>query len=690
MIRVAIAAALAVAYSTALYAQSPYSSVYVFGDSYSDQGRIPGIVLYQDPAWPNGQNPPLTDPPAVAPYDGGRFSNGPTWAERLPGLIGARPRPEQNYAVGGATIAPFPVGSGPDATTRSNIESVFLEVIVSPDIQLPGIQTEIDCFLGNCPANVPGFAAVGQFKPSQVVTLFGGGNDYFAFLERSLLTNGELPPPTLADVPAEVAYVTGAIKSSIVTLAAAGAKTFLVPNIPDIGVLPAYAGKPEAEVGTALSIQHAAALNAELGKLARQTHTNIYVVDFATALNTVMADPARFGFTNITDACVAPGAPPIWPASLVPGTVCANPDQHLFWDDVHPTSAAHQLLAEYAADTLMAPLTIAAQAAFAITNGDSFLRRMQDTVFGNGVTGRGSPMTPVMPPATMPTKAPVEMPAATPGWGSLFLNVQRTNGDGNPSNDAVGFKYGVTQVSGGALFRPWNNVTFGVIGGYENGTATLDQARGSIGLTSYRLGVMGRYDDGALFTGAGVAYSQDDYTLNRQTYVPQLRSAADTNGNTTSAFGAAGYRFTFGVITAGPVFALRYTSVRIDQYNEHGAPGLDMIVQTQHAEQLIGSAGIAAATQFAVGSMTIVPYINVAIEQNFAGGDQLIASALVTVPDVVRTLRIGYDGGAFGRVNGGINFLLLPGIKGVVSGETTFGRNGGNEHAFFATIAGQF
>ncbi|QQP92466.1 PEP-CTERM sorting domain-containing protein [Skermanella sp. TT6] len=31
-----------------------------------------------------------------------------------------------------------------------------------------------------------------------------------------------------------------------------------------------------------------------------------------------------------------------------PGTVCADPDQYLFWDSVHPSAAAHRILGNYA------------------------------------------------------------------------------------------------------------------------------------------------------------------------------------------------------------------------------------------------------------------------------------------------------------------------------------------------------
>jgi outer membrane lipase/esterase len=572
--------------------------------------------------------------PKSPPYFDHRFSNGPTYAERVPGLIGVAPNPGQNFAVGGAE------------TNTDNLANGFLSFY---SVTLPGIKSEIDTFI----------SSGGRFQASAVVIHYGGANDYFAFLDQSST------PPPIGTVPAEVAAVTGNIQSNIRSLVAAGARTIVVPNVPDLGDTPAYRGTAFADAATAVSVQHAAALNAQLGALAKELNVNIVVVDFATGLKTVLADPARFGFTNVTSACVPQKS--ALPPYIDPGTPCPNPNQYLFWDYVHPTSAAHQLLAEYVADTLLAPLTIAAQATFALTNGDSFLRRMQESVLG---AGNGSPM----------------LNPGRPADGNLFLNVRRQFGEGSPGKDLVGFDYGVTQVSGGAIFRPWNNVALGLIGGYDYGRADLDQSRGSIGLSSYRLGAMGGYDNGLLFGGAGVALAYDSYGLNRQTFVPQLQSSADTSGHTVSAFGSAGYRFNFGPITAGPLFALRYTNVHIRGYFEQGAPGLDMIVQSQWADALIGGAGFAAATQVAPG---VIPHLELALEKNLLRKDRTIETALVTVPDVGRTLRIGDDDGrVFGRLSGGVNFSMMRGLTGALTGETTIGRRGENEHAFFGTISG--
>ena len=50
-------------------------------------------------------------------------------------------------------------------------------------------------------------------------------------------------------------------------------------------------------------------------------------------VRSAVANPGAYGFTNVTDPCFS-GT-----------TVCANPAEYLFFDEFHPTSAAHQFIA---------------------------------------------------------------------------------------------------------------------------------------------------------------------------------------------------------------------------------------------------------------------------------------------------------------------------------------------------------
>ena len=68
---------------------------------------------------------------------------------------------------------------------------------------------------------------------------------------------------------------------------------------------------------------------------------NIYSVDVNSLFNTVRATPAKFGFKDVTTACVTGNF-------LQVTNICDNPDDFLFFDDVHPSSRAHNLIAQAA------------------------------------------------------------------------------------------------------------------------------------------------------------------------------------------------------------------------------------------------------------------------------------------------------------------------------------------------------
>ncbi len=59
-------------------------------------------------------------------------------------------------------------------------------------------------------------------------------------------------------------------------------------------------------------------------------------------LDTIVANPASYGFTNVTQPCLT------GEVNYAGGTPCADPNQYLFWDELHPTAAGHEILANEA------------------------------------------------------------------------------------------------------------------------------------------------------------------------------------------------------------------------------------------------------------------------------------------------------------------------------------------------------
>jgi phospholipase/lecithinase/hemolysin len=73
-----------------------------------------------------------------------------------------------------------------------------------------------------------------------------------------------------------------------------------------------------------------------LNDAATRLNVKLIRVDLFTVMQSAVRMPTPFGFTNVNDPC------------LVDATVCTDPDSHLFWDDIHPTTRAHQFIASAA------------------------------------------------------------------------------------------------------------------------------------------------------------------------------------------------------------------------------------------------------------------------------------------------------------------------------------------------------
>ena len=179
----------------------------------------------------------------------------------------------------------------------------------------------------------------GAADPNALYVVFGGGNDLQAALENP------------GDAAAILANTLSGIEDLVIGLAISGATHILLADIPDVGLTP-YAAGLALTLGDptipATATADAAAINAELYQLylfALSAGFDLSYLDTFGLENAAVANPAAYGFTNVTDPCF----------DAVAMTVCANPDEYLFWDDFHPTAAGHQLLADAALAAIPEP-----------------------------------------------------------------------------------------------------------------------------------------------------------------------------------------------------------------------------------------------------------------------------------------------------------------------------------------------
>jgi outer membrane lipase/esterase len=289
---VTLSAILSIAQAVSAKPIDPKSidGVYVFGDSLVDVGNV--YIA-------SGQQLPLSPP-----YFQGRFSNGPVWIENLltrfsqpisPSLAGGN-----NFAFGGGPTGFFlkqPIPAG------------------GPPPQTPGVLYQINTFI----APVPTATA------NTLYFVTAGGNDFLINLE----TDPNVPVNNL--------------KTAVSELYAYGARNIVLTNLPDLGKIPLINTNPtNTKVLSALTNVFNFKLEKAMVELRKtRPDLNIVIVDINTLLNRVTANPARYGLTNVTDACVGG-------TFDQPTTPCANPDQYFYWDIEHPTKVVGQIIANFA------------------------------------------------------------------------------------------------------------------------------------------------------------------------------------------------------------------------------------------------------------------------------------------------------------------------------------------------------
>ena len=266
-----------------------YDGILAFGDSLSDNGY-------------------LADVPGGTPgnYGFGYYTNNHVWVEYL-----ANPFhfdvPLFDMAYGGATT-----GYGNPA---AGYPTMF------------GLNWQVDVY--NTALHPS------PISSDTLVTVWAGANDMFQQFNSGIYnTSGS------SGAAANIAL-------AIQKLANKDAMNFLVPNLPDIGMAPAFRGGllQAAATGwcTAFNSYLAADLAALLGP---NPGVHIYTFDTFTLLDAVIANPAAYDFDNVTGQ---------WKLKAP-----EDMDRYLFWDGVHPMDQAHSMLADAMFRGMQVPVPIPA------------------------------------------------------------------------------------------------------------------------------------------------------------------------------------------------------------------------------------------------------------------------------------------------------------------------------------------
>ncbi len=206
-----------------------------------------------------------------------------------------------NYAFGGATT----IAGASERTVISNPE--------------PFLGGDLTITIDNLGKQVDDYLAQQTVDPAALYIVWGGGNDVFDH-------------PGSSYVIETAQRVAGLVEQ----LARAGAYYILVPNVPPLGLVPSYnhdlVKGPALDAGSAqYRVEFNTQLDAAVSALASDGITiSLYRYDIFGLFYRLAANPEDVDFVNISDVSQAKAV---------------DPDQYLFWDDIHPTTAGHYQIA---------------------------------------------------------------------------------------------------------------------------------------------------------------------------------------------------------------------------------------------------------------------------------------------------------------------------------------------------------
>lgn len=271
------------------YIANNYTKVISFGDSMSDNGNMYEVGM----KLANWGVP-------MPPNDGGRFSDGPVSLEIMSFLLN---RPLLNYAFGGAK-------SGYDGLIPAYGFNI-------------GMLTEVDDYISNLGWKMTDSKAL--------YVIWTGPDDFYKGVN-------------IFD-PSVVSIVTNNVKTAMTKLYWRGARNFFIPLMPDLSITPAarihdILTDGYLEAAHARSVELSSSLTAMLKSFAKQYPlAKVRTFDTYTVLSAEMQKYAALGYNTI-DPCYTP----VYMG--LPGPVCDNPDNYLFWDQNHPTAWVSKLIGE--------------------------------------------------------------------------------------------------------------------------------------------------------------------------------------------------------------------------------------------------------------------------------------------------------------------------------------------------------
>lgn len=611
----AMAATVAALGATLQPASAQFVSVTDFGDSYADTGSAPGGAFRLLGAG-------FYDPCPTG-YTSCRFTGSTTFVDSLQAIYGLPTA--LNYAIGGART---------DNTNSINDE------VPAPPVVLPGFTYQLQQFI----------LSGARFTERDLVLLSIGGNDMSAIGPGDDIQTSATASAQRAAAGVELLAASGA--RTIAWLGTGSTKYFPLP--------PEGAGgrtfdDTERDLWADTYYQQTQQLLAPLA----HSGVRIFLFNFGILQARIAADPTQYGFD----------ADPTCQAVLGEGDTC------FYYNGVHPTGTAMDLIARFMANQIDAPTTVVPQGrittSLATTFTTSALGRLDsDRTFNAFSVG---PTIAASRSKMMPEPVTADSP-----WSS-YGGITYSSSDFDRQFYASAYDYHAVAGTIGVQYRAAPNLRLGAEFGYTEPTVDLTVQDAHDSIKSYQFAGYSSYTGANWFADGLVAYGRQNYSIDRQGVSDTIHGSTDADTFSTAAKG--GYLFDIGRLRAGPIAGLNFTDAAIDAYTETGDELLIMAVDRQSFDAFTGEAGLQVRFPFLMGGGVYSPYINLTAERDFSDSGRILTTTLVSAPLLPVLTPVPGHGGTYGRLAAGIAATIDGNVSATMNAATTFARDGGDDVA---------
>lgn len=615
-----IVSALALSLSCAAHAAS-FSGTYFFGDSLTDSGAYAGLV------------------PA-----GGKFTTNPglVWSEFLANAYGTTATannpnnptilsPGTNYAQGGAQVNTGPGYGGSIATTALSVHQQvtnFLAANPTADSHaLFGLWAGANDifyqlqFAGTL-SQAATFAAANNFAAAQAaaniaLTQANSTTNTTRQLTMQAVANAALTAAqgnSAAGVAAAAQQGSGVAQqfvglaaaetvTEIARLKAAGVKYIIVPNLPDMGATPAgVASGPTAQA----SLTSLAGLyNTLLADGLRQAKLDVISLNVNGIMKEILANSSAYGITNTTvPACNTSSSLICTPADLAAVDAAST---YFFADGVHPTTAIHHILAQYAMAVMDVPTQMAQLPNVALQNARSQQIMFDDRLQILRTGGR--------------KKNELD----------LFINVSGVSADQNQNNGALdtsGSQRNIT-IGGDRLLGRTGHMGFAVA--VSSSSHDFGSNHGSFDLNEAAFSVYGGVISSGFYTQGYAQLGIDHYdniSRNIQLGTATRTETSEARGTRFAAGLHGGYNLTFQQFNTGPLVGLQYNTTTVQGFQENEGDSLSMSYGKQGRESLVGSLGWSADMKLEADGNTWLPFAQLVYNHEFEKNDREVSANL--------------------------------------------------------------